>query len=218
MGYHWSALAEASGGQWTLDRNKTRLGLSPTNRTRYTINELETQFDNLCDGNFTFDFSLQEITERYWASLEAHKSWDPGFELLKNKPTDLKLPIIPATEDIVIPQLDFYALDPNMDCFLLSPRKLYSLNLDEQTELTDRQLFLLRNDSTMNGKYFAPDNLLTPPPCNVKSLLQSWDSTNQSGTFDYPTAVLKYYADTLTRPTPYYDYSFVEDNLDDWTL
>ena len=210
MGYHWSALAKASGGRWTIDRSRTRLGLSPTNTTRYTIHDLETQFENLCHENFPANFSLKEVTERYWASLETHKRWDPNFDLLQQKPSDLPLPVVPTPEALVLPQIDFYALDPNIDTYLLSPRKLHSLNLDEQTELTDRQLFLLRNAPSMQGPYFSPGNLNEPPTCDIKTLLLNWDATNQNGNFDYPTAVLKYYADTLTRPTPHFDYSFLD--------
>ena len=95
---------------------------------------------------------------------------------------------------------------------------MHSLGLDEQFELTDEQLFLLHNHPTDNDPYFSPDNLLTPSPVNVKTLLQNWNCTNRYGTFDYPNAVLKYYAETLTLPEPNLDYTLILDNIDDWPL
>ena len=200
-----------------MDLGRDRLGLSPQNISRFTTADLELNFANLAGNAYPKDLPWERITQRLWASMATQRSWDPEFDLLQQMPTGLELPEIPVTPLMVTAQNHYYAADPAMDYYLVSPRKLHSLGLDENVEITYQQLFYLKNKSTDDGKYLSPANLLTPPQVDVARLLENWDLTNIQRTFNFNVAVLKYYEEVLTLPDPLEQfYSTIPDELDSW--
>ena len=189
------------------------MGVDPLRRTRYTINDLLNHFENLGGNELPLDLPLEVVEQNFYTSMYHHRHWDPSYHLMLQKPTHVVLQHIRTTKKMVLKRFDTYLIDSTSEPHLLSPRKLHSLGLPDTIDLSDEQLYVLKNQGTRFGHFLSAHNLLCPPDIDVPQMIREWHLPKNEKTFYFVKDFLIFYQQTITHPmfhivVPFDDFDF----------
>ena len=203
MSCKYADLADRSGGRWTIHQHKERLGVDPLRRTPFTIDDLLNNFEKLGGNELPEDLPLEEVEQNVYSTMYHHRKWDPTYYLMVQKPKHIALQRIRTTRKMVRKHFDSYVIDSTLQPHLISPRKLPSLGLSETIELSDEQLYVLKNQETDFGHFLSAHNLLCPPDINVPLMISEWHLPKNEKRFYFVNDVLNFYQQAITHPMFY---------------